>query len=228
MCEYYKTMAGKHYQESDSSEVIRRKVAQTGLIMLGHAAFAHKKIVKCSKKLIRNHQTIHLHGFSSVVGKVLKKAAENGIQFNVLITEANPHKTGQHMLEYLAKSASINCNLIHDLSVAHHMSTVDYVFLGAEAVAENGGIANRIGSYTIALCAKTFQKPVYVFTESLKFIREYPLVQGDILRIMPEHRESLTTTVDFTPPEFITLLFTDVGVITPSAVSDELISFFQS
>jgi translation initiation factor eIF-2B subunit alpha len=36
------------------------------------------------------------------------------------------------------------------------MSTVDYIFLGAEGVAENGGIINRIGSYTIALCAKMF------------------------------------------------------------------------
>ncbi len=33
--------------------------------------------------------------------------------------------------------------------------------------------------------------------------------------------------VDYTPPEFITLLFTDLGVFTPSAVSDELIKLYQ-
>jgi translation initiation factor eIF-2B subunit alpha len=55
------------------------------------------------------------------------------------------------------------------------MSQVDCVFVGAEAVLENGGIVNRIGSFTIALCAKAHNKPFYVFTESLKFLKKFPL-----------------------------------------------------
>lgn len=57
------------------------------------------------------------------------------------------------------------------------MASIDCVFVGAEAVVENGGIVNRIGTFTVALCAKTFQKPFYVFTESIKFIKEFPLNQ---------------------------------------------------
>jgi translation initiation factor eIF-2B subunit alpha len=34
--------------------------------------------------------------------------------------------------------------------------------------------------------------------------------------------------IDYTPPEYITLLFTDIGIFTPSAVSDELIQFFAA
>jgi len=55
------------------------------------------------------------------------------------------------------------------------MPKIDCVFVGCEAVVENGGIINKIGTFTIALCAKTFQKPFYVFTESLKFMKEFPL-----------------------------------------------------
>ena len=47
--------------------------------------------------------------------------------------------------------------------------------VGAEAVVENGGIINRIGTYTVALCAKQLKKPFYVFSESHKFSRMYPL-----------------------------------------------------
>jgi translation initiation factor eIF-2B subunit alpha len=52
------------------------------------------------------------------------------------------------------------------------------VLVGAEAVAENGGIINRAGTYTTALCAKALRKPFYVFAESFKFARElFPLAQ---------------------------------------------------
>ena len=52
----------------------------------------------------------------------------------------------------------------------------DMVLMGAEAVAENGGIINRAGTYTTALCAKALSKPFYVFAESFKFARElFPL-----------------------------------------------------
>ena len=42
-----------------------------------------------------------------------------------------------------------------------------------------------------------------------------------------KHFEHLNLTIDFTPAEFITLLFTDLGVLTPAAVSDELIRLYQ-
>lgn len=57
------------------------------------------------------------------------------------------------------------------------MSSVDCVFVGAEAVLENGGIVNRIGTFTAALCAKAYNKPFYVFAESLKFLKRFPLEQ---------------------------------------------------
>jgi len=55
------------------------------------------------------------------------------------------------------------------------MPKVDCIFVGCEAVLENGGIVNKVGTFTVALCARTFQKPFYVFTESLKFMKEFPL-----------------------------------------------------
>ncbi len=67
------------------------------------------------------------------------------------------------------------------------MPKVDCIFVGSEAVLENGGILNKVGTFTVALCAKTFQKPFYVFTESLKFMKEFPLkpviFQIDLLNI---------------------------------------------
>ena len=63
-----------------------------------------------------------------------------------------------------------------------------------------------------------------MFTESLKFIKEYPLNQADVNRLISKEEVDLENVkTDYTPPEYLTLLFTDIGIFTPSAVSDELI-----
>lgn len=124
----------------------------------------------------------------------------------------------------------IPCKLVHDAAIGLCMGEIDCVFVGADCVLENGGIVNRIGTYTIALCAKSYNKPFYVFVESLKFFKRFPLEQSDILSFMDESSETdiFDEGVDFTPPEYISELFTDIGIYTPSAVSDELIKFFQN
>jgi translation initiation factor eIF-2B subunit alpha len=74
----------------------------------------------------------------------------------------------------------IKCTLIVDAAVGSVMEKIDFVLLGAEGVVESGGIINKIGSNTIALCAKMINKPVYVAAESYKFVRFYPLNNRDI------------------------------------------------
>lgn len=54
---------------------------------------------------------------------------------------------------------------------------VDLVLVGAEGVVENGGVINKLGTYQIALSAKSLNKPFYVAAESYKFARLYPLNQ---------------------------------------------------
>lgn len=48
---------------------------------------------------------------------------------------------------------------------------VDLVLVGAEAVVENGGVINKLGTYQIAMAAKAHSVPVYVAAESYKFAR---------------------------------------------------------
>ena len=107
--------------------------------------------------------------------------------------------------------------------------------VGAEGVVENGGIVNKIGTYTIAICAKMLNKPVYVFCESFKFVRMYPLNQKDLKDEFKYHASTLRKVtdlssclplVDYTNPSLITLFFTDLGILTPSAVRDEFYDLF--
>ena len=146
----------------------------------------------------------------------------------MVVTEGQSGKNGSHIKEIL-ESSNIPTKLISNAAVGIVMPKVDCIFVGCEAVLENGGIMNKVGTFTLALCAKTFQKPFYVFSESLKFMKEFPLKIDDALKLVNFGKHAIDIEkieVDYTPPEYITLLFTSIGIFTPSAVSDELIEFF--
>lgn len=74
----------------------------------------------------------------------------------------------------------IKCTVILDAAVGAVMERISFVLLGAEGVVESGGIINKIGTNSIALCAKMLNKPVYVGVESFKIVRFYPLNNRDI------------------------------------------------
>lgn len=155
---------------------------------------------------------------------------------------------GSYLLSYktaeFCSLSKIHYKLITDNAVGHALESADYVLVSAEAVTENGGIINRIGTYTTALCAKALKKPFYVAAENFKFSRLFPLNQDDL----PEDAKAKGSfdffpgkpgapnkdtafdmqLCDFTSPDLITMLITDTGILTPSAISDELIQMFNN
>jgi len=80
----------------------------------------------------------------------------------------------------LSEYPNIKCDAIYDSEAASIMETIDLVLVGAEAVVKNGGIINKLGTLSLAICAKEMNKPMYVFAESFKFSLLYPLNQSDI------------------------------------------------
>jgi len=172
---------------------------------------------------------------SRVVLKILMEAYSKNGNFHVYVTESGPDKSGWKMQEELRKLPGVDVTLILDSAVGMVMEKIDLVLLGAEGVVESGGIINKIGTSTIGICAKMLNKPVYVAVESFKFVRMYPLNNRDIPDEFKykystiESKKNLKKEhplIDFTHPSFITLLFTDIGILTPSAVSDELVKLY--
>jgi len=197
-------------------------------------------------EFIKNGITIFVYGYSRLVEYVLRTAAEKNLRFSVICAETRPRSEGYDM--YTALSKRVPVKMVVDSAIAYALEDADIVLVGAEAVVENGGIINRIGTYTTAICAKMLKKPLYVVSESFKFTRAFPLSQKDLPDSVlsdktfeaPEHVkekleqhnikgpiQTINPLCDYTPPELITLIFTDIGIFTPSAVSDELIQIFD-
>ncbi|KAL6010554.1 hypothetical protein ACLOJK_000988 [Asimina triloba] len=148
--------------------------------------------------------------------------------------EGRPDRTGFWLSKKLV-ALGICVKLLIDSAVAYTMDEVDMVLVGADGVVESGGIINMMGTYQISLVAHSTNKPVYVAAESYKLVRLYPLDQKDLAPaicpidfgiLIPAGMEVEKSARDYTPPRYLTHLFTDLGVLTPSVVSDELIQLY--
>ena len=232
-------MINKHISKNlrEDFNIIKNSVVKLCDDLLVLNQNSKKKISSHFKGSVRSGMTILVHGFSTTVYYSLLECQNNGVMVNVLITDCSPEHSGKKMKEALDEEG-IKCDIISDLSVGFHMSSIDVVLVGCNAIVENGGIINRMGTYTLAVVAKNFKKPFYVLSESLKFLKLYPLEQTDIpfnKKIMKDDNannfietKGIEFICDYTPPEFISLIFTDNGIFIPSALSDKIIQMFYN
>ncbi|NWT09420.1 EI2BA factor, partial [Vireo altiloquus] len=208
---------------------------ERGEIFLRKVSLSRNKIAKLCHPFIRDGARILTHAYSRVVLRVLEAAVEAKKRFSVYVTESQPDQAGQVFINLVFILLNIPVTVILDAAVGYIMEKVDLVLVGAEGVVESGGIINKIGTNQIAVCAKAQNKPFYVVAESFKFVRLFPLNQQDVPDRFKYKADTLETGqnlteehpwIDYTSPSLITLLFTDLGVLTPSAVSDELIKLY--
>ncbi|KAI7812685.1 translation initiation factor eIF-2B subunit alpha [Triplophysa rosa] len=207
---------------------------ERGELFLKKISLSREKVAKLCHTFIKDGAKILTHSSSRVVLKVLENAAADNKRFTVYVTESQPDSVGKLMAEKLRK-LNIPVTVVLDAAVGYIMEKVDLVIVGAEGVVESGGVINKIGTYQMAVCSKAHNKPFYVVAESFKFVRLFPLNQQDVPDRFKYKADVLKTAqdlnqehpmIDYTPPSLITLLFTDLGVLTPSAVSDELIKLY--
>ncbi|KAG0766676.1 hypothetical protein G6F57_003806 [Rhizopus arrhizus] len=231
-------------REAGSFEDFRDTLLSRASLILEKASSARERVASIGSQFVHDNAVILVQGYSRVIMSLLDYAANiQNKRFKVYVTEARPESDGIQAVAALRK-AGIPCRAVLDSAVGYIMDKIDMVFVGAEGVVENGGIVNKIGTFQTSLVANTLGKPVYAVAESYKFVRVFPLSQYDIPSQTPEivtftsRRKSFSTSghaqtmedlamsnpsVDYTPPQYLTLLITDLGVLTPSGVSDELI-----
>nr|ACO08996.1 Translation initiation factor eIF-2B subunit alpha [Osmerus mordax] len=235
-----KTQAGSWVRASSPSCLpqdlsrCKKVMEERGELFLEKISQSRSKVAKLCHTFIKDGAKILTHSSSRVVLRVLEKAAAEKKRFSVYVTESQPDTAGWQMAEALRK-LNVPVTVVLDAAVGYVLEKVDLVIVGAEGVVESGGIINKIGTYQMALCSKAHNKPFYVVAESFKFVRLYPLNQQDVPDRFKYKADTLRTVqnlseehpmTDYTPPSLITLLFTDLGVLTPSAVSDELIKLY--
>lgn len=180
-------------------------------------------------KRIENGDVLLTHCNSSAALSVIKTAYKHGKNIEVYVTETRPRFQGYLTAKTLS-NIGVNVTLIVDSAVRHFMKDIDKVIVGADAVAANGAVVNKIGTSFIALAAHEARVRFFVAAETYKFSPE--TILGELIEI--EERSPLEVVsesflksnpnikvknpaFDVTPPEYIDLVITEKGVIPPQA-----------
>ncbi len=180
---------------------------------------------------IKHGDVVMTHCNSSAAISVILKAAEQGKVEEVYATETRPRFQGRLTARQLAEKG-VKVNLIVDSAARYFMNEVDRVVVGADAVAVNGAVVNKVGTSMIALAAHEARVRFYVAAETYKLspstilgelieIEERPateVVDEEFLRKYPNIRVR-NPAFDITPPEYIDLIITNKGVYPPQAIA---------
>ena len=163
---------------------------------------------------------------------------EQGKKIRVYADETRPLLQGSRLTAWELKENGIPVTLICDDMAATVMrqGKIDAVFVGADRIAANGDVANKIGTYSVALVAKAHNVPFYVvaprstFDLTLKTGAGIPIEERDPDEICrgfgrqtaPDGIDVYNPAFDVTPAELIAGIVTENGVISP--VTEELIA----
>lgn len=217
------------YRNGVTLDELRKTAIDAGREFLRRVDEAKKVIAKIGSKRIVSGDTILTHCNSSAVISILMEAKRQGKDIKVIATETRPKFQGRLTAMQLAE-AGIPVTLIVDSAARFFMKKIDKVFVGADAVASNGAVVNKIGTSMIALAAKEARVRVFVAAETYKFSPE--TIIGELIKIeerSPEEvapREFLeryplisvrNPSFDVTPPDYIDLIITEKGIIPPQA-----------
>jgi len=158
-------------QQGDIEEIKGRLVREANNILREDIETC-RSIGRVGARLIEDNSVILTHcnagalatgGYGTALG-VIRGAKEAGKSVKVIATETRPFLQGARLTAWELDKDGIPVSLITDNMVGYIMSKgmVDAVILGADRIAKNGDVANKIGTYSISVLAKSHGIPFYV------------------------------------------------------------------
>ena len=200
---------------------------------------ANRRMADLGAKLIPNDSVVLTHcntgslatsGWGTALG-VIRRAYELGKIRKVLVDETRPYLQGARLTAWELSQDGIPYELITDNMAAHLMKTekIGAAIVGSDRIAANGDVANKIGTYGVAVLCKYHKIPFYVAaptsTVDLKIRsgaqipieershREVTHIKD--INIAPEGVVARHPAFDVTPHELVSAIITEKGVARP-------------
>jgi methylthioribose-1-phosphate isomerase len=215
---------------------IRRRMIQEAMLVREEDIAINRAIGRHGAPLVPDHKTVLTHcnagalataGYGTALG-VIRAAIESGKQVDVFADETRPFLQGARLTVWELQQDSIPTTLITDNMAGHFMKSgrIGCVVVGADRIAANGDVANKIGTYSVAVVAKENNVPFFVAAPISTLDLTIP--SGD--RIPIEQRSASEVThvfghqvapagtavenpaFDVTPSRYVTAIVTERGV----------------
>lgn len=227
--------------QSGSVAELRQRTLDEAVHIADEDVEINHRMARFGADLIQDGDTIIHHcntGALAVVDwgtalGVIRQAYEDGKKIKVLVDETRPRLQGSRLTAWELQQYGIPYEIISDGAAGYFLRSgqAQKVFFGADRVAANGDVANKVGSYMLALAAHANHVPVYsVFPISSV---DLSLANGDLIPIeerdedevlgiqfhgepvAPQQAHARNPAFDVTPHHLFTGLVTEKGIVYP-------------
>lgn len=223
------------YQVNSTAALAERLRREADSILNEELEAAHK-IGRFGAGLIKDGDTVLTHcnagslataGYGTALA-VVRSAVEAGKKVSVIATETRPLLQGSRLTAFELARDKIPVKVICDSAAAELMAqgAVDKIVVGADRILRTGHVTNKIGTLPIALGAKFYGVPFYVAApaSTVDLVTDVSRVvieerdQREVLsiggkRFSPRSVTAINPAFDITPPELVTGIVTDRGLI---------------
>jgi methylthioribose-1-phosphate isomerase len=205
----------------DEDRAMCRRIGEHGLALLSDGA---RVLTHC------NAGALATSGIGTALAPVYA-AAERGWKVAVFADETRPLMQGSRLTAWELSQAGIDVTVLADSMAASLLRSgqVDVVIVGADRIAANGDVANKVGTYPLALAARHHGVPFYVAAPwstvdastatgdaiEIEHRAGEELRRGFELPVSPERAMAYNPAFDVTPAELVTGIITDRGLISP-------------
>jgi len=224
-------------KEADSVAAIKKRLRGEAVTILNDDIAINERMGKNGEPLLADGDVVLTHcnaGALATAGHygtalgVIKAAHVAGKKISVFADETRPFLQGARLTAWEMKKEGIEVTLITDSMAGYFMKkgAINKVVVGADRIAANGDAANKIGTYSVAILAKTHSIPFYVAAplSTIDFSTpdgdRIPIEERDVREVShiggrqmaPDGINILNPAFDVTPNEYIRAIITDRGV----------------
>jgi len=227
--------------EKDSPDAIRQKILEVAQKIADEDVEINKRMAEHGATLIDDGDTIIHHCNTGALAAVdwgtalgvIHTAWEQGKKIHVLVDETRPRLQGARLTAWELDQYGIPYDIISDNMAGHFLKTgqAQKCFVGSDRTAANGDVANKIGTYMLALAAHDNGVPFYPVVPTSTI--DLSLARGELIpieerdpaevldlkyqgeQVAPVEAHARNIAFDVTPARLVTAIVTENGVVYP-------------
>ncbi len=226
----YATLRGRPLDEIRARMISEAQIVREEDIAINRAIGRHGAALIPDRKTVLTHcnaGALATAGYGTALG-VIRAAIESGKQIDVFADETRPFLQGARLTVWELQQDRIPTTLITDNMAGHFMKSgrIGCVVVGADRIAANGDVANKIGTYSVAVLAKENGVPFYVAAPistldlTLASGEQIPIEERSAAEVTqvfghavaPEGTAVKNPAFDVTPSRYVTGIITENGV----------------
>ncbi|TKX58068.1 ribose 1,5-bisphosphate isomerase [Halorubrum sp. ASP1] len=216
--------------EGDSVDRLRRSIVDASESFVDQLDRAQEDLGQVGANRLADGDTVMTHCHSTDALACIEAAVEQGKSISAVVKETRPRQQG-HITAEALREMGVPVTLIVDSAARRYLDEVDHVVVGADSIAADGGVINKIGTSGLAVNARERGVPIMTAAQTIKLHPE--TLTGHTVEIEMRSEEEViepgtrdaigditveNPAFDVTPPRYMDAIVTEHGQFPPESI----------